>query len=342
MDKTDDSSNDAVASGMTRRELIGAAAASCAAMIAGSAAAQPAPAGAAPRTKGPRVFLDYDQAELDAAYDQSVYAPNLQQIVGRYATNSEQARGRIAAPRRVAYGPTEIEKLDIYTTRRPNAPIHVFLHGGAWRGQLASGYAFPAEMFLNAGAHYVVPDFAWVQNAGGSLMPLADQVRRAVAWVYRNAASFGGDASRLYVSGHSSGGHLAGVVAVTDWQSDFGLPSDLVKGYLCMSGMYDLRPVRLSARSSYVKFDDAMEQTLSPQRHLEKLVAPMIVVYGSLETPDFQRQSRDFAEAVRKAGKPVQLVVCQGYNHFEVMETLANPYGQAGRAALDQMRLPAG
>jgi arylformamidase len=294
------------------------------------------------RAKGPRVYLDYDQAELDAVYDQSVYAPNLQQIVARFGTNSERTRGRIGAPRRVSYGPTDIEKLDIYATSRPNAPIQVFLHGGAWRGGLARDYAFPGEMFVHAGAHYVVPDFVWVQNAGGSLLPMADQVRRAVAWVYRNAASFGGDPSRLYVSGHSSGGHLAGVVAVTDWQRDFGLPADMVKGYACMSGMYDLHPVRLSARSSYVKFDDAMEQALSSQRHIDKIVTPMVVAHGTLETPEFQRQNRDFAEALRKAGKPVQLVVCQGYNHFEVLDTFANPYGQMGRAALEQMGLAGG
>lgn len=324
-----------------RRAVLGVAAASCAALVAGSAIAQQpgAPAAAAPRVKGPRVFLDYDQAELDAAYDQSVYAPNLQQIVGRYASNSEAARRRIGAPRRVAYGPTEVEKLDIYATGRPNAPVNVFIHGGAWRGGFAKDYAFPAEMFVHAGAHYVVLDFVAVQNAGGSLMPMADQVRRAIAWVHRNAASFGGDPNRLYVSGHSSGGHLAGVAAVTDWQGRFGLPADAVKGYVCMSGMYDLHPVRLSARSSYVKFDDAMEEALSSQRHLEKLAAPVAVVHGTRETPEFQRQNREFAEAVRKAGKPVQLVVCEGYNHFEVLETFANPYGHAGRAALEQMRL---
>ncbi len=327
-----------------RRAVLGVAAASCAALVAGSAIAQQpgAPAAAAPRVKGPRVFLDYDQAELDAAYDQSVYAPNLQQIVGRYATNSEATRRRIGAPRRLAYGPTEVEKLDIYATGRPNAPVNVFIHGGAWRGGFAKDYAFPAEMFVRAGAHYVVLDFVAVQNADGSLMPMADQVRRAIAWVHRNAASFGGDPNRLYVSGHSSGGHLAGVAAVTDWQGRFGLPADAVKGYVCMSGMYDLHPVRLSARSSYVKFDDAMEEALSSQRHLEKLAAPVVVVHGTRETPEFQRQNREFAEAVRKAGKPVQLVVCEGYNHFEVLETFANPYGQAGRAALEQMRLAGG
>ncbi len=319
---------------ITRRAVIGGAGAVAAAT--GLAFAQPV---SAPRVKGPRVFLDYDQAELDDAYDQSVYAPNLRQITARFATNSEATRARIGAPRRYAYGPTEIEKLDIYPTKRANAPIHIFIHGGAWRGGLAKDYAFPAEMFVNAGAHYVVPDFVWVQNAPDSLRTMADQVRRAVAWVYKNAASIGGDPSRLYVSGHSSGGHLASVVLVTDWQKDFGLPVDTVKAGLCGSGMYDLRGPRLSARSSYVKFDDAMEQALSAQRRLDKLNAPLIVAYGTLETPEFQRQNRDFAEAVKKAGKPVQLLVGEGYNHFEIMETLANPYGLLGRAALAQMRL---
>src|SRR5437773_10439787 len=175
----------------TRRSLLGAAPAML--ITAGSAIGQhPPPAQPAPRVKGPRVWLDMDQVELDAAYDQSVYAPNLQQIVKRYATNSERVRARLGAPRRYAYGPTPIEALDVYTTKRPNAPINVFIHGAAWRTSVAKDNAFAAELFVNAGAHYVVPDFARVQDVGGSLLPMADQVRRAVAWVYRNAQTFGG------------------------------------------------------------------------------------------------------------------------------------------------------
>lgn len=323
---------------VTRRTFLGASGVVIAA--AGAAfAQQPMPAQRAPRVKGPRVWLDMDQKELDDAYTQSVYAPNQQQITGRYATNSEATRARLGPPRRYAYGPSPVEGLDVYVTRRPNAPINIFIHGGAWRGGFAKDYAFPAELFVHAGVHYVVPDFTTVQDAGGSLMPMAEQVRRAVAWVYRNAQSFGGDPGRLYISGHSSGGHLAGVVLVTDWQKEFNLPSDTVKGGLCCSGMFDLKPVRLSVRSSYVKFTDEMEQALSSQRHLEKLNGPVIVAYGILETPEFQRQSRDFAAAVKSAGKPIQLLVCEGYNHFEIIETLANPYGLLGRAVLEQMKL---
>jgi len=295
--------------------------------------------GQAPRQKGPLVWLDLDQQELDDAYDQSKYAANLQQIVKRYASNSAAVRKRLGEPVRLAYGPTPIEGLDLYRARPADAPIHVFIHGGAWRSGSAKESAYQAETFVRAGAHYIAVDFNNVVETKGDLMPMADQVRRALAFIYKNAASFGGDPNRIFLSGHSSGGHLAGVVLTTDWQKQFGLTADLIKGGLLCSGMFDLKPVRLSARSNYVKFTDEAEQALSSQRHLHLLNCPVIVAHGTLETPEFQRQSRDFAAAVKAMGKPVQLLVGEGYNHFEMPETLANPYGLLGRAALEQMKL---
>ena len=108
---------------------------------------------------------------------------------------------------------------------------------------------------------------------------------------------------------------------------------------MCVSGMYDLTPVRLSSRSRYVLFDDATVAALSPIRHLDRLQAPVIVAYGTCETPEFQRQNREFAAAVEAAGKKVRLLVGEHYNHFELPETLGNPYGLLGRGALDLMGL---
>lgn len=292
-------------------------------------------------TEGPPVFLDYDQAALDAAYDQAAYAPNREQLIKRRIRDSERGRLRVGEPERRAYGPAQIERLDIYRTGRTAAPVFVFIHGGAWRSGRSKEFAAPAEMFLAAGVHYAVPDFSWVQDVGGSLMVLADQVRRAIAWVYDNGAHLGIDPNQLYIGGQSSGGHLAAVALTTDWPRSFGLPADLIKGGICISGMYDLTPVRLSARSNYVEFDDATVAALSPIRHLERLYAPLIVAYGTCETPEFRRQNREFAAAVKAAGKPVQLLVGENYNHFELPETLGNPYGLLGRAALDLMGLTA-
>ena len=285
------------------------------------------------------VFLHYDQKGLDDAYDQSVYAPNREQILARFAATSALVRERLGEPQRFSYGETKNEALDVFLCGKPNAPVNVFVHGGAWRAGRARDYAFPAETFVHAGSHYVAVDFDNVLETGGSLFPMAAQVRRAIAWVARNGARLGADPSRLYVCATSSGAHLAGVAATTDWEKDFGLPADCVKGYTLVSGMYDLRGPRLSKRSSYVRFTDEMEDALSPQRHLERIRAPLTLVYGTLETPEFQRQSRAFAEALRAAGKPVERIVGEGYNHFEIAETLGNPYGIAGRAALARMGL---
>ena len=298
------------------------------------------PPGPPSHEKGPRVFLDYTQEELDAAYTQAAYQPNIQQLRDRWVTNSARTRERIGPPLRRAYGPGEVEGLDIFRTpAAAPAPIFVFIHGGAWRAGSAKTYAAPAEMFIHAGAHYVAPDFALVQDCGGSLFPMAEQVCRAIAWVYRNAASFGGDPDQLFIGGHSSGSHLAAVALTTDWQREFGLPRDIIKGGMCSSGMYDLAPVRLSHRSSYVHFTDEMVERLSPQRHLDQLRAPLIVAYGTYETPEFQRQARDFATVIRAAGKPVELLVGENYSHLELPETLCNPYGLLGSAVLAQMRL---
>lgn len=329
---------------ITRRTLLQGTLAATATLAASPVSAQQMqthmPPGVAPKPKGPLVFQDYDQEELDTAYDQAPWAPNRPEISKRNAQKNAATLARLGPPRRLAYGPKEIEKLDIYTApNRSNAPMQVHIHGGSWRFGSAAGVAYMAEIFVDRGAHFIALDFNNVIETEGNLMIMAQQVRRAVAWVYENATSFGGDPNRLYLSGQSSGGHLAGVVLTTDWRKDFGLPASTVKAGMCINGMFDLYPVSLSARRSYVNFTDDVIEELSPQRHLDKLTAPIIVAHGTLETPEFQRQTRDFAAAVRAAGKPVTYLVGQGYNHFEMPETLANPYGLLGHAVLEQMEL---
>src|SRR5277367_162468 len=206
---------------ISRRSVLGTAAA----LAATPALAEECRVGPPPHEKGAKVWMDLDQVELDAAYDQTAYAPMIRQFNRRYASISETTRKRLGAPKRFAYGPTPVEGLDLFPARSANAPIFVYVHGGAWLRGTAKDYAYPADLFVNAGTNYVVLDFIPVDAANGDLRTMADQVRRGIAWVYKNAASFGGDTKRFYVGGHSSGGHLAGVALVTDWHKDFSLPA---------------------------------------------------------------------------------------------------------------------
>src|SRR6185295_503474 len=251
-------------SNLNRRSVLAAAgAATVAATMPAVAADKPGCVpGPLPHAKGSLVFMNYDQIELDAAYDQSAYAPMSTQIQSRCASNSADVRRRLGNPRRESYGPTDVEKLDIFRTKAANAPTLIFVHGGAWLNGTASEYHFAAENYINAGANYIALDFIAVEAAKGDIRVMADQVKRAIVWVYKNAASLGIDPNRIYLAGQSSGAHLSGVALVTDWAKDFGVPADLLKAGLLLSGMYEMKPVRLSRRSSYVKFDDAMEDAM--------------------------------------------------------------------------------
>jgi arylformamidase len=272
-----------------------------------------------------------DQAALDAAYDQTVWAPNQNLIAERRTAAAESAAARLTFTRH-SYGETEIEAFDFHACGDKPAPIVVFIHGGAWRGGRSANFLHLAETFAHAGAHAAILDFINVDEAGGRLETMAEQVRRATAHVVRNAKALGGD-GRVFVCGHSSGSHLSSCVITTDW-ADYGLAQDCIAGAILMSGMYELEPVRRSKRSTYVNFTDETVEKLSAMRRMDRIRCPLIVTHGTCESPEFQRQGREFAEALKKAGKSVTYFSVTGANHFEMMEQLHNPFGFVGRPAV--------
>ena len=241
---------------VTRRALVAGAAAGAVAL-----ASEPAWRSGARRRRrraraGRTSGSNLDQHELDEAYDQSVYAFNQRHMQERRDERNELMAKVLGKPERVAYGPAEIEKVDIYKTKRPNAPDHdLSARRRLARRPLGAG-RLSRRAVRQGRRNFINVEFDNVPETKGDLMPMVDQCRRAVAWVYRNAKSFGGDPNALYLSGFSSGSHLGGCVVITEWEKQ-GLPRDILKGAVLGSGMYDLKPVRMSARSSYVKFTDA-------------------------------------------------------------------------------------
>ena len=281
--------------------------------------------------KGPLVWLDMDQKALDDAYDQSVWAPNQSLIQERRNSAAANAYARLN-PRRVSYGATPIEAFDFYDCGKAHAPIVIFIHGGAWRAGDASVFAHMAEPILAMGAHAAILDFTNIDPVDGHLEIMAAQVRAGAAHVIRNCAGLGVNPARIFVIGHSSGAHLSSCVLTHDWAAH-GLPASPLAGVMVISGMYELEPVRRSKRSLYVKFTDELVQDLSAMRHLDLVHCPVIVCHGTQESPEFIRQAQDFAAALKSAGKQAELIVVQGANHFEMLESFHNPFSFIGRAA---------
>lgn len=280
-----------------------------------------------------RVWCGLTQAELDRAYDQTIYAPNFAQLIKRFAANTAAAVARLGVPEVHQYGDTAIETLLYYPARGASTPIHVHVHGGAWRQRLAKDMLFLAEPFVAAGVGFAIFDFTSVEETGGYLEPMVQQVRRALTWLVRHASELGGDPGRLSLSGFSSGSHLASAALVGDW-GEYGFERIPYAGAFLASGMYDLYPVSLSKRSEYVTFAPATIEKLSAERYAVRLDVPTIVAVGSYETPEFLRQARDFVRTLEAEAKPARYLEAQGYNHYEVLESLANPYSPLGHALL--------
>ena len=284
-----------------------------------------------------RVWLDYDQAALDAQYNQRALVPDADDYIAVDVAESARVRRELECSIDVAYGPGEDERLDVFPAAAPGSPFAVYMHGGAWTRSDKANESFMAEAFVAAGAAFVSVNFGLCPKV--TLDEMIRQARQAVAWSHANARGFNADPGRLYIAGHSSGGHVGGMMAVTDWPATHGLPRDLVKGALLCSGMYDLAPVRLSARNDYLRLDEAAEARNSAIRRIPPDGCPLVIGYGGGEQKEFRRQSREFAAAWRAAGLEVREFDMPGVNHFELRRHFNDPEGPILKAMLGLMGL---
>jgi arylformamidase len=289
-----------------------------------------------------KVWLDLDQCGLDRAYDQRQFSPNMQEVLASYAARSDATRERLVSTPGLAYGVGKNERVDFYPSQSANAATQIFIHGGAWRGGAAKNYGFLADFFHSAGVNLLVADFDSVEQAKYGLATMMDQVRRMITWAYTQATALGIDPSNIHLFGHSSGAHLVASALTTDWERDFQVPSDLIRSASCCSGIYDLKPVRLSSRNGYLNLSDDIEESLSPQRHVHLIKAPLMIAHGQLESPEFIRQARDFAlslDASANSLKRCELIQINGQNHFEVLANMTQPDSVLAGAMLRRMGL---
>lgn len=275
------------------------------------------------------------QDQLDNAYNQSVWAPNFKETIAGYHDSSVEIK-KLYPPLTYAYGEKEKEKLDVYAPKRAkDLPIMIFIHGGAWKSGSKDDSAGPAKTFVDAGVIYVAIGFDVIPQ--NDLPGMVDQARRAVIWVNKNAKTFGGDPDKIYISGHSSGGHMAAVLLTTDW-TKFGAFKHIIKGGIVISGMGDLQPPMQSSRGSYLKLTKEQIQEYSPIHHMTQADAPVLITWGANESPEFIRQSKQLAEEFKKQGKLYWDHELPATDHFSTVNFLNNPDGELSKKTLELMK----
>ena len=284
------------------------------------------------------VFRGYDQAALDAQYNNRARFPDFKEHFDNWNLWSEATRARLPCMLDVAFGPTPLEKIDIFPAEARGAPIYVFIHGGYWYSLDKSHYSYVAEGMRPHGITTVVNNFELAPNA--DMDTIVQQNRAAIAWLWRNADSFGADRNRIYVCGHSAGGHLGLMLLGTDWQAyGEGMPADVVKGVCSIGGIFDLEPIRLSFLNKTLKMDAAQAARNSPLQQTYRTPAPLSLVVAVDESDEFHRQSEQMRDHWAALGYPVELLIPPGLDHFSVVNDLDDPACPLVQHQLEQMKL---
>ena len=286
-----------------------------------------------------RVYRDYDQAGLDAQYNNRERVPDFLDSLERGVRASEAVRARLSCALDLAYGPGPRDRLDIFPASHAGAPVHVFMHGGYWRAMDKEMFSYPAAAFVQAGITFVAMTYPLAPAVG--MDQIVASMRAALAWMCRNAAQHGGDPARITVSGHSAGGHLAAMALATDWARWDGgggpVPADLVKAACAISGLYDLEPIRLSYLNADLHLDAASAHRNSPVHAIPARAGPLVLAVGGLESEEYHRQQSAFAEPWTDAGLAVDTLVLPGLDHFTVLEQLGDPESPLFQAVLVQI-----
>jgi arylformamidase len=267
------------------------------------------------------LYQGFNQADLEKAYDNRGHVPDCEGMFASWGQRSRDYRARANSRPDVSYGPSDFEALDIFIPENPSGAVHAFIHGGYWRALDKADFSYVCEPLVDAGA--IVASVNYGLCPAVTVEAIVEQTREATAWLYRNAADLGGDPTKLHLSGHSAGAHLAVMMMATDWKA-FGsdLPANPIKSVTAISGVYDLDPIPHLSTNADIRLDAAMARNLSPMFITPVVDVPLSVIVGLGELDEFVRQSKEFAADWSSKLSNVEYTELPGLNHFTIVDTM--------------------
>jgi arylformamidase len=282
-----------------------------------------------------KVFREFDQSQLDAQYNVRAGIPDYLDIFARWKAESTEFRRAAGPKENLQYGDAKGQELDFFDSGATKAPLLVFIHGGYWQSLDKSDFSYVAAPYLSQGIDVAVVNYRLAPQV--KMAEIVSDNRAAVAWLYKNADRLGFDADKLFISGHSAGGHLTAVLAGTDW-TQFGLPKNAVKGGCAISGLYDLEPIRLCYLNKVIGLNEADVAQFSPLRISRGTKVPLILTVGGDESPEYFRLQGEFEHRLREEGALLEVVDLQKGHHFDAVDALGTPDHRLAKAVLKMIK----
>ncbi|MBF8176738.1 MAG: alpha/beta hydrolase [Burkholderiaceae bacterium] len=281
------------------------------------------------------VYRNFNQVELDKQYNVRGGIPDYQDIFSRWSSTSAAFRQANRVIENVPYGSNETQNLDFFPAATAGRPLLVFIHGGYWQSLDKSDFSYIAEPYIKNDINVAVVNYRLAPSVGMDEI-VADN-RDALIWLYRNAEDLAFDKDKIFLSGHSAGGHLTATMVSTDWTAH-GLPADVLKGACAISGLYDLEPIRLCYLNKAVGLTAEQVAAYSPARKLPTVKTPIILTVGGDESNEYHRLQAEYAALLGSRNMEIQIVDQADGHHFDAVDRLGDEENELGKAMLDLIR----
>jgi len=223
----------------------------------------------------------------------------------------------------IAYGPDFFQKLDIFVPDNPGAgglPVLIFIHGGAWRNGFKEWFGYMAPPLVSLPAILISPNYRLAPKV--KFPAPFDDCCAMLNWVHDNIGRYGGSPNRIFVGGHSAGGHLAALMSLQPGVlAACGLPQDVIKGCFALSAPFDMRratidPQRAPLVNLLLEANDDGTNS-SPLAFVRGNRVPFHIVYGTDDIPELIIDNQRMIEALQKEGCPVEHYLLEGHSHFD-------------------------
>ena len=270
------------------------------------------------------IFRTYDRAGLDREYDNRAKVPEAGSIVERWYSDGQTAVQSMSCRLDIPYGPHERQRLDVFPAAASGSPLLAFIHGGYWHSRDRAMMHFLAPFYVAAGVSFASIGYRLCPEVG--IGDIVADIGEAIAWLHANADMFSADGNRLFVAGHSAGGHLAALMC-----GSAGPGAGVIRGGCSISGLHDLEPIRLCYLNENLNLDAGTAAQFSPIQRIHAdapdpaTLPPLIAAVGGREGPEYFRQRDDLVAALRAAGQPVQPVDVPDGDHFTACAAFADP-----------------
>jgi arylformamidase len=272
--------------------------------------------------------------EMEYQYNPRVSVPEYPELAKVRAAQARKVRERAKSWLNVPYGSSARELLDIYAADKPGGPVLIYIHGGYWRSGSKEDNCNFVPTFTQRGATVVLVEYDLCPQV--TVSDIVRQTRASIAWVYRNIMRYSGDPGRIFISGHSAGGHLTAMALANDWTKE-GLPRDMIKGAVATSGVYDLDMVMKISVQEQAQLTPELAKANSPFRHPPLVRCPLVVAVGGAEPKGWQQMSEDYFQFCKQSGMNAEYLVVPGANHYTMTEKLLDETNPLTQALLKQM-----